>query len=275
MPNFRVIPVILLKNGRVVQSKLFKRHQVLGSPSTIVGRLSNWSVDELIYLDISRNPSYDLKRDDLNFANKGSILEIIEDFSKSCFMPLTIGGGIKTISDVESRLAAGADKVTINTQAFKKPQFITKCATRFGSQCIVASIDVRKSIDNSWEVFISYGKEPTGVSPQEWAKRLQESGAGEILINSIDNDGQGQGYDLDLVKKVVNSVHIPVIALGGVGQWSHLADCMDKANPSAVAAANIFQYTENSVYSANKYLHERNYKVRKPSLKTIIEAGDR
>jgi len=274
MATLRVIPVILLKNGRVVQSKSFMRHQVLGNASLIVSRFSNWFADELIYLDISRKKHYDFKRDDLNFENKGSILEIIEDTSRKSFMPMTVGGGITTIKDVEDRLMSGADKVSINAEAFRRPKFIEECAKRFGSQCIVVSIDAKKMMDNSWEVFVGFGKEATGQNPSEWANQMEDMGAGEIIINSIDRDGQGQGYDVDLVRSVVDRVNIPVIALGGAGEWGHLAECIDKARPSAVAASNIFQYTENAVYNANRYLFENSYEVRRPSIKTIMEAGD-
>lgn len=274
MANLRVIPVILLKNGRVVQSKSFSRHQVLGNASLIVSRFSNWYADELIYLDISRQKHYDLRRDDLNFENRASLLEILEDCSRKCFMPMTVGGGITTINDVEDRLKSGADKVAINSEAFRNPDFIEECAKIFGSQCIVISIDAKKVAPNAWEVFIAHGKEPTGKSPNEWAKRMQEMGAGEIIINSIDRDGQGKGFDVDLVRSVVESVEIPVIGLGGAGEWAHFAECFDQASPSAVAASNIFQYTENSVYNANKYLYENSYRVRQPSIRTIMSAGD-
>lgn len=259
----------MLKNGRVVQSKRFKRQQVLGNPSSIVGRLSNWFSDELIYLDISREHNYDLKRDDLNYENRTNMIEIIEDVSKKCFMPLTVGGGIKTLEDIFQRLNNGADKVSINTKAYQKPHFIKDCAKEFGSQCIVVSIDAKRK-ENGWEVFVNCGRTATGLDPKNFAIELQSQGAGEILLNSIDNDGLGKGYDFELVKNVVKAVTIPVIALGGVGEWVHFTEVIEKANPSAIAASNIFQYTENSVYNANKYLYDRGYPVRKPLVKTII-----
>jgi len=274
MPNHRIIPVILLKNGRVVQSKDFKRHQVLGNPSSIVGRFSNWNADELIYLDISRDQNYDLKRDDLNFENRSSILEIIHDFSKHSFMPLTIGGGIKTIKDVEDRLRAGADKVAINTEAYNRPEFISDCAKIFGSQCIVVSIDAKKVALSSWEVFVDFGKKATGITPDEWAKQMEDMGAGEILINSIDRDGQGSGYDLELVSKVVQAVGLPVVAMGGAGIPEHFSEIIDYALPSGVAASNIFQYTENAVFEINSYLYQSGYNVRKPKIKSVTNSGD-
>jgi imidazole glycerol-phosphate synthase subunit HisF len=270
MKKIRLIPVILLKNGRVVQSKGFRRHQVLGNPSTIVWRLSNWFSDELVYLDISREKGYDLRRDDLNYANRANMVEIIEDVAQKCFMPLTVGGGIRELDAVYQRLEAGADKVAINTQAFRRPDFISECAGNFGSQCIVASIDAKQTESGGWEVHVDCGREPTGLDPREWAKELQSRGAGEILLNSIDSDGQGDGYDLGLIMHVCDAVSIPVIALGGVGEWAHLAEAIDRCGPSAVAAANIFQYTENSVYRANQYLYSKGYPVRKPLVKTVI-----
>jgi imidazole glycerol-phosphate synthase subunit HisF len=275
MANHRIIPVILLKNGRVVQSKNFKRHQVLGNPSSIVGRFSNWNADELIYLDISRDQNYDLNRDDLNFENRGSILEIIHDFSKCSFMPLTIGGGIKTIQDVEDRLRAGADKVTINTEAYNSPQLISDCAKIFGSQCIVVSIDAKKIKPETWEVFVDFGKKATGITPEDWAKKMEDMGAGEILINSIDRDGQGRGYDLELVSNVVKATTLPVVAMGGAGAPEHFSEMIDYAAPSGIAASNIFQYTENAVFEINSYLHKSGYNVREPKIKSVTHSGDR
>ena len=273
MPKIRVIPVILLKNGRVVQSKRFKRHQILGTPSVIVSRLSNWFADELVFLDISRDGNYCLNRDDLNFNNNNSIVDIIEEVSNNSFMPLTVGGGVRTVADVETRLAAGADKVVINTQAIQEPDFINKCAKIFGSQCIVVSIDAKVK-DDSWEVYKNYGRDPTGVSPVDFARKMQDYGAGEILINSIDNDGVGNGYDTKLVSSVVKSVSIPVIALGGAGKPEHFSTCINESRPNAVAAANIFQYTENSYFNINSFLYNNSFNVRQPNLETIFEAGD-
>jgi imidazole glycerol-phosphate synthase subunit HisF len=270
----RIIPVVLLKNGRVVQSKGFKRHQVLGVPSMIVGRLTNWFSDELIFLDISRTDNYDLNRDDLNFENIRNLLDIVNDISKKCFMPLTVGGGIRCIEDIELRLKSGADKVTINKMAIDCPEFIRTAAEKFGSQCIVISIDAKRDSNGGWEVFSDYGKAPTGKQAVDLAIRAEKFGAGEILINSIDEDGKAQGFDIELIKAVVKSVRIPVIALGGAGSWEDFEDCINQAAPSAVSASNIFQYSENSVYCATKYLFEKKFDVRKPQIKTIINSGE-
>ncbi len=273
MPKNRIIPVVLLKNGRVVQSKSFNRHQVLGTPSVIVGRLSNWYADELIYLDISRNKDYDLNRDDLNFNNLDNLNSIINQISKNCFMPLTVGGGIKNISDIENRLSAGADKVCINTEAIENPEFLNDAAKIFGSQCIVVSIDCKK-IDKNFRVFTKFGKNDTYKSVDEIVRVVQGQGAGEILINSIDNDGLGNGYDNILIESVYDLVDIPLIALGGVGKWEHFEDCMKKFKNISVSASNIFQYTENSVYNAHKYLYTKNMNVRPPYIETIIKSGE-
>jgi cyclase len=260
----RLIPVVLLKNGLVVQSKKFSRYQVLGNPVTIVERLTNWAADELIYLDISIERSYDLGRDDLNAGNRNSLLEILSDVAKCCFMPLTFGGGIRTLSDAVERVQAGADKIAINSKALEDSSFISACANDLGSQCVVVSIDALSRGADCWEVMSHRGQRATGKSPSEWAKEVEAFGAGEILINSIDNDGQGKGFDIQLIQSVAEAVTIPVIALGGAGGWHHLEEVLSFTNANAVAAANIFHYTENSVFNAKKHLYERGLNIRKP-----------
>ena len=262
----RLIVCLLLKNGSIVQSKDFKWHQRLGNPRIIVERLSNWTCDELVYLDISPEDNYDLMRDDLKDPNHSSFEDIIADVASACFMPLTVGGKIKTLEAIHKRIKLGADKVAINTQAFNNPSLLTEGAKEFGSQCIVVSIDVKKKENNSYEVFIGRGKQETGIDPITWAKEVEARGAGEIFLNSIDRDGKGIGYGLKLISDVVEAVKIPVIACGGVGSWDHMEEGLTKAKASAVAASNIFHYTENSVYNAKKYLYEKGLNVRGPSL---------
>jgi cyclase len=267
MLKHRIIPCLLLRNGVIVQSKGFKRHQVLGNPTTAVKRLSTWAADELIYLDISPpNSIYDLNRDDLNHENHPSIIDIIKDVSSHAFMPLTFGGGIRDINRIRTILNAGADKVTINTQAVLDPEFITKSAKIFGSQCIVVSIDVAKNNKNINEVKIKRGKEWTGLSPVDWACEVERLGAGEILLNSIDRDGLQNGYDIELIQDVVSAVSIPVISIGGVGHWEDFKDALVKGGVSAVSAANIFHHTEQSVLNAKKYLFNQGIDVRTPEL---------
>ncbi len=249
-----------------MQSRNFKRYQVLGNPATNVERLSDWASDELIYLDISRDSSYDLKRDDLGVNYLHNFLEILLDVGKRCFMPLTVGGGIRTLEHAFARLNRGADKIAINTQALARPEFITEGALEFGAQCMVISIDAKERAGGGWEVYTSGGTVPTGRAPAEWAKEAQERGAGEILLNSIDRDGSAQGYDIALLQSVASSVTIPTIALGGVGEWQHFTQALDRTPVSAVAAANIFNYTENSVFKAKSFLYGAGYNFRKPHL---------
>lgn len=259
----RVIPVILLHNGLIVQSRGFKRYQPLGSPTAAVQRLSSWSSDELIYIDISDGPSYDLKRDDLNHPKFDSIMNIIELVAKKCVMPLTFGGGIRTLEDVYVRIKMGADKISINTVAIENPDLITRIARELGSQCIVVSIDVKRD-ENGNPFVYKRGRQKTNLNPVEFAREVEARGAGEILLNSIDRDGSGLGFDIDMIDKVARSVKIPVIAMGGCGKWEDFADVLTKTKASAVAAANIFNHSENSVFNAKKYLFDIGLPVRKP-----------
>lgn len=265
MKKNRLVPVLLLKNGWLVQSKGFKRYQNLGNPVTSVKRLSEWASDELIYLDISRDDNYDMRRDDTGHHNRHDIFEIIEDVSKIAFMPITVGGKIRALSDIEKRLSVGADKISINTKALEDEGFIEIAAKEFGSQCIVVSIDVK--VDNGKYVVMSNGGSKLApYHPVEWAKIAESQGAGEILLNSIDRDGMRVGYDIELLKMVTDAVKIPVIGCGGVGEWKHFAEALDKTNVDAVAAANIFHYMDQSVYIAKKFLYDNNYNVRPPNL---------
>lgn len=257
----RVIPCLLLKNGVLVRSERFSVHQTIGNPLNEVLRYNSWTVDELIYLDISATDEYDLGRDDHKVRNLRSALDILTAVSKSCFMPLTWGGRIRSLEDIHNRLERGADKVTLNTQAIANPGFITAAARRFGSQCIVVSIDVRRHADDHCEVFTARGREPTGLDPVNWARQVEELGAGEIFLNSIDRDGTARGYDLELVGAVAEATSIPVIACGGVGRFEHFAEGL-AAGASAVSAANIFHFTELSDRQAKRVLRAAGVDVR-------------
>jgi imidazole glycerol-phosphate synthase subunit HisF len=261
----RLIPVLLLRNGLLVQSRGFKRYQNIGNPTAAVKRLSEWASDEVIYLDISRSDAISLQRDDLGHPSRSSILEILADVAKVTFMPITVGGQISTLQAIEERLKLGADKISINTSAVETPEFIENAAREFGSQCIVVSIDARK-LENSYEVFVRGGSVGTGLDPFQWSRRAEALGAGEILINSIDRDGARNGYDLALVGGVAKAVSIPVIACGGVGEWSHFADALRLTDVDGVAAANIFHHSDQSIYHARKYLHDLKLNVRGPAL---------
>jgi len=266
MKKNRLIPVLLLKNGWLVQSKGFKKYQKLGNPITAVKRLSEWASDELIYIDISKDDNYDIQRYDQGYPNRISFLEIIKDVSKVTFMPIAVGGRIRTIQDIENRLAVGADKVIINTKAMEDIGFIEASAKEFGSQCIIVSIDVKEQDNGKYHVKTEGGSKDTDINPVEWAKKVQDYGAGEIFLNSIDRDGMRKGYDIELLAKASETVNIPVIACGGVGKWEHFGEALAKTKVDAVAAANIFHYIDQSVYLAKKYLFENNFNVRPPDL---------
>lgn len=257
----RLIPVLLLQNGMLVRSELFKVHQIIGNPIYEVKRFTEWTVDELIYLDISTSDSYDIRRDDSKVRRLEDPLTILEEVSKTCFMPLTWGGRIRTLEDMRERFGRGADKITINTAAVKTPELITNAARTFGSQAIVVCIDVLRHADGRTEVFIEGGRTATGLDPAEFARKVESLGAGEILLQSIDRDGTGRGYDVELIKKVAGSTTIPVIALGGVGMYEHYAEGI-RAGASAVSAANIWHFKELSDLGGKKALARAGVNIR-------------
>lgn len=262
----RLIPVLFLRNGYLVRSEEFKLYQNLGNPVAQVERYNAWDVDELIYIDITRDGTHDAQRSDLG-GLRGAMTQTIEDVIRivaaKCFMPLTFGGRIRTLDEARSRFALGADKVTINTQALRTPDFITAMAKEFGSQAVVVSIDARRiENDSGYEVFGDGGRYPTGKAPAAWAREAQERGAGEILINSIDCDGKAMGYDLALIRSVVEATAIPVIACGGVGSYDHFASGIQDAGASAVAAGNIFHFKELAYPMAKRHLKKAGLNFR-------------
>lgn len=261
MLRTRLIPVLLLRNGLLVRSESFSIHQVVGNPINEARRFSEWNVDELVYLDISRGGEYDSRRDDHRVSSLAGPMEILEAVSQSCFMPLTWGGGLRTVEQMGECFRRGADKVSVNSAAFRDPQLIRDAARRFGSQAVVISIDVRRDQDGSPEVVIDGGHEPTGVDPVEWASEAVAQGAGEILLQSIDRDGTARGYDLELIGAVSSACSVPVVALGGVGNYDHFADGW-KAGADAVAAANIFHFKEQSDRNAKRAMARAGVPVR-------------
>jgi len=247
MARPRLIPVLLLKHGVLVRSQAFRTHQVIGNPMSTVKRLSDWNVDELILLDISAGDFHDLRRDDIQQRYQGTgALDVLREVSKVCFMPLTFGGRISTLEDIQQRLAAGADKVVVNTAAVENPQFIRAASNRYGAQCVVVSIDALRRNDGRYEVYAGSGKRPTGLDPVSWAQEAAQLGAGEIFLNSVDRDGAATGYDIDLVRSITKAVNIPVIACGGVGCYNDFIPGITEGGASAVAAANIFHFFEHS-----------------------------
>lgn len=246
----RLIPVILLKNGIVVQSYNFRRFLPIGNVKTAIDFFVNWDVDEIVILDT-----------DATRENRPPQLRVIEEAARHCFVPLMIGGGIRNLETIRHVLNAGADKVSINSYAYEAPSFISRAAERFGSQCLTISIDVVES-DGDYKVVVRNAGVVTNKRPQDWAREVEAVGAGEIFLNSVDRDGSRRGYDIALLQTVARSVHLPVIACGGVGQISHLADGILRGGCQAVAAANIFQHTEHSTIAAKAHLRRAGVPVR-------------
>jgi cyclase len=247
----RLIPSLLVRDGRIVQSVQFRHTNVIGNVITAVDFFNGWAVDEILILDVSRE-----------HTGREEFLDIVDELSERCFVPLCVGGWIASIRDIETLLERGADKITINTHAFRNPAFITEAAQVFGSQCIVVSTDVKRDPAGEAKVWIDRGREDTGVTAVEWAKAAEARGAGEILLTSIDNDGMRKGYDLGLVKSVSEAVRIPVVAFGGVGHWSHMVAGVTEGGADAVSAGNIFHFTEHSTKKAKEYLRGAGVDVR-------------
>lgn len=258
MKKKRIIPIFLLNEFKLVQSRYFTDFETIGNPFLTVKRFSQWMVDELIYLNISRDKSKSQNTQDMK-----KFIKLIKELSKHNFMPITIGGKIKNLKQIYQYLKNGADKVSINTEAFNNKKFINNAAKEFGSQCIVISIDV-KIIDKKYKVFINNGSINTGMNVGEWVSIAQSEGAGEILINSIDRDGSKKGYDFNIIDKIEKKVKIPLIFCGGVGHWKDFKLALKRRKIDAVAAANIFHHFDQSDYLAKDYLIKNKIKNIRP-----------
>lgn len=241
----RVIASLLVKGGIVVQSIGFRRYLPVGQPAIAVEFLNHWGIDEIVLLDI-----------DATREGRLVDLDLVRAASRFGFAPLTVGGGVRTVEDMQRILQSGADKIAINSAAVTTPDLITRAAETFGRQCVVVSIDARRNSDGSHDLYRDSGRVPTGQKAAAFARLCEERGAGEILVNSIDRDGARGGYDLDLARAVCDAVSIPVILSGGVGHAGHLAEGLAIPRVSAVAAANFFHYTEHSVAVAKAYLEK-------------------
>lgn len=257
----RLIPVLYIKNGLIVRSEGFSYHQNIGNVVNEAKRYNEWNVDELIYIDISRDKHYDSRRDDHNIKSQNSIEKIIKSIAKVCFMPLTFGGGIRNIEDIDFLIKNGADKITLNTGAFENPELISQAAKKYGSQAIVISVDY-KIIGDQPTVFTNFGQKNTRTTVFNWIKKCEEMGAGEIFLNSIDRDGKANGYDMATIKKVVKSTKLPVIACGGAGKPEDFVNLAKSANVSAIAAGNIFHFTELSYPRAKTLLKKEGLNFR-------------
>lgn len=248
----RIIPCLDVKDGRVVKGVNFLNLRDAGDPVEISAIYDNEGADEITFLDITAS-----------YEGRGTMIEVVKRTAERVFMPLTVGGGIRTIEHIRALLSAGADKVSINTAAVENPEFVKIAASKFGSQCIVVAIDAkRKNGNDEWEVFTYGGRKPTGIDACKWAKQIEELGAGEILLTSMDCDGTKSGYDTKLTRIISEAVNIPVIASGGAGNLEHLYEAFYEGKADAVLAASIFHYREYSIYQAKTFLSNRGIPVR-------------
>jgi len=246
----RIIPCLDVNDGRVVKGINFVELKDAGDPVEIARSYNEQGADELTFLDITASSD-----------NRGLLFDIIEKVANQIFIPLTVGGGVRNCDDIRNLLNVGADKVGINTSAILNPNFVSESSSRFGSQAIVVAIDAKK-IDDHYEVFTHGGRNATGINAIEWAKKMADFGAGELLITSMDRDGTKKGFDNNLMKSISDAVDIPIIASGGAGSLRHLVDGIKEGEADAVLAASIFHYGEYSIKEAKKYMYEHGIEMR-------------
>ncbi len=258
----RLIPALFIMNGQIVRSEGFCEHKIIGNVINEARRYNDWDVDELIYIDISREQFYDSRRDDHKIASYQSIEDIIMAISKVCFMPLTFGGGIRTFEDAALRIERGADKVSLNSEILKRPQLISEIAERYGVQCVVASIDYRM-IEGEAVVFSDFGQVSTGMRLFEWMAECEQLGAGEFFLNAIDRDGKASGYDIETMAMAAQKTCRPVIACGGAGDFFDFIDLAEQTDVSGLAAGNVFHFTERSYPRSKKLLLKNGVSVRR------------
>lgn len=252
----RVIPCLDVHDGKVTRGVQFGKAEAgelrnVGDPVELAVRYNDQGADEMVFFDITASAH-----------GRASMVSVIERAADHCFMPLTVGGGIRSVDDMSVMLKAGADKISINSSALANPQLIHEGAEKFGSQCIVVSIDAKRTAPGRWGVFSHGGRKDTGLDAIEWAKKAYELGAGEIVLNSIDADGTKAGFDIEITRQVSESVGIPVVASGGAGKLEHMAEVLVAGKADAVLAASIFHYGEYTVGDAKKYLASKNIPVR-------------
>lgn len=247
----RIIPCLDVDKGRVVKGTKFLDLVDAGDPVLVAEEYDKQRADELTFLDITASSD-----------DRDTIIDVVEKTAERVFMPVTVGGGIRTVKDIRNLLNAGADKVSINTAAVFNPDFVKEAAFRFGSQCIVVAIDAKQTAGDKWEVFTHGGRKSTGIDAIEWAKKMEAFGAGEILLTSMDKDGTKSGYDIPLTSNIAESVNIPVIASGGVGTPEHIMEGFTKGKADAALAASIFHFKEYSIGEVKHFLAENNVPVR-------------
>tara|TARA_B100000700_G_scaffold135041_1_gene150860 strand:- start:4070 stop:4825 length:756 start_codon:yes stop_codon:yes gene_type:complete len=246
----RIIPCLDVKNGRVVKGINFVDLKDAGDPVEQAKIYSDSGADEICFLDITASNE-----------NRDTIYDVVEKTSKKCFVPLTVGGGVRNVDDINKLLNCGADKVSINTAAVQNPDVVVESSKKFGSQCIVVAIDAKKNEDR-WEIFTHGGRNNSGIDAIEFAKKMEEKGAGELLVTSMDRDGTQLGYDIDLMFNISSKVNIPIIASGGVGNLNHFFDGIKLGKANAVLAASIFHYGKYSIKDAKNYLNKKGLPVR-------------
>jgi len=246
----RIIPCLDVKEGRVVKGINFVNLRDAGDPVENAKIYDSEGADELVFLDITAS-----------VEKRKTMVEVVKRVAEKVFMPFTVGGGVGNLEDIRSLLTAGCDKVSVNTQAVKRPEFIKEASDRFGCQCIVVAIDAKRK-DKSWEVFINGGRTPTGLDAIEWAKKAASLGAGEILLTSMDRDGTKDGYDIELTKKISEAVNIPVIASGGCGTLEHFREALTDGKADAALAASVFHFKEFSIKEVKEYLRSKKVEIR-------------
>lgn len=247
----RIIPCLDVKDGRVVKGINFANLKDAGDPAETAGIYSREGADEIVFLDIAAS-----------IEKRGAILQVVQKTAEQVFIPLTVGGGIKSLEDIRTLLKAGADKVSINTAAVENPHLIQEASKEFGSQCIVVAIDAKRKGITGWQVYTYGGRRLTDLDALEWVRQAESLGAGEILLTSMDRDGTKDGYDLELTKAISKAVNIPVIASGGAGNLKHLYQALAEGKADAVLAASIFHYGEYSIRQAKRYLKRRHILIR-------------
>lgn len=251
MSFIRIIPRLDIKGPNVIKGVRLECLRVVGDPQDLATRYYHEGADELIYMDIVAS-----------LYGRNSLLDIVARASQNIFIPLTVGGGIRSIEDIRRILRVGADKVAVNTHAVKHPEFVSQAAKAFGSQCIVGSIEAQKTSEHTWEAFTDNGRERTGLDAVSWAKRLETLGAGELLITSIDQEGTERGYDVELLAAIAPEVGIPVIASGGAGNPEHIAEVIREGHADAISCAHIFHYNKHSIHEVKEALQKQGIGVR-------------
>lgn len=247
----RIIPCLDIKNGRVVKGVSFLNLRDAGDPVRCAAAYDKQGADELVLLDIVAT-----------HEGRGTMIDIVEKVAQTVFIPFTVGGGIRSVEDFGVLLRAGADKIAVNSAAVRNPQLISDAAQKFGSQCVVSAIDAKRTGAGSWEVYLNGGRIPTGIDAVRWAQEAERRGAGEILLTSMDEDGQKNGYDTELTRAVSEQAGIPVIASGGAGKKEHFYDVFTSGQADAVLAASLFHFNELSIPELKTYLHEKDIPVR-------------